>query len=133
MSKSRTTTKPLSMHGFTPQDLLVRVPTHRAATHPGESLREDYLPEFGWSAADLANRLRIPLGVADDLLAERTAVTPELALRLAKLFHQSPGMWILQQLAHDYHAAFQAVDADLEQIVPVDETEVVTEPMRKAG
>ena len=39
--------------------------------------------------------------------------------RLAKLFGQSPGMWILQQLAHDYYAAFQAADADMEQIVPV--------------
>ena len=130
MSRSRTTTKPLRMHGFTPQDLLVRVPTHRPATHPGESLREDYLPDFGWSAADLAARLRVPDHVVEDLLAERVPITPELALRLGKLFGQGPGFWLLQQLAHDYYAAFQAADADLEQIVPVD---AEPEPVRKAS
>jgi len=133
MSRSRTTIKPLRMHGFSPQELLVRLPTHRRATHPGESLREDYLPDLGWSAVDLAARLRVPQQTVDDLLAERVPVTPELALRLGKLFGQSPGMWVLGQLAYDYHAAFQAADADLEQIVPVDEAEIVLEPIRKAG
>ena len=130
MSRSRTTTKPLRMHGFTPQDLLIRVPTHGPSSHPGESLREDYLPDYGWSAVEFANRLRVPLETVEGLLSERTAVTPELALRLAKLFGQSPGMWILQQLAHDYYAAFQAADADLEQIVLVD---AEPEPIRKAS
>lgn len=130
MSRSRTTTKPLRMHGFTPQDLLVRVPTHGPASHPGESLREDYLPDFGWSPAEFASRLRVPGEVVDELLAERVSVTPELALRLGKLFGQSPGFWILHQLAHDYYAAFQAADADLEQIVTVD---AEPEPVRKAS
>jgi addiction module HigA family antidote len=132
MSKSRITTEPLRMHGFTPQDLLVRVPTHRVATHPGESLREDYLPDHGWTSADLASRLRVPLGVIEEVLAERAPVTPELALRLAKLFRQSPGSWILHQLAHDYYAAFRAADADLERIVPV-EVQDEPEPVRKAS
>lgn len=121
------------MHGFTPQDLLVRVPTHGPSPHPGESLREDYLPDFGWSAAYLAERLRVPGHVVDDLLAERTPITPELALRLGKLFGQGPGFWLLQQLAHDYYAAFQAADADLEQIMPVEAVDAEPEPLRKAG
>ena len=57
-------------------------------------------------------------------------MTPELALRLGKLFGQGPGFWLLQQLTHDYYAAFQAADADLEQIVPVD---AEPEPVRKAS
>jgi antitoxin HigA-1 len=130
MSRSRITTKPLRMHGFSHQDLLVRVPTHGPAAHPGESLREDYLPDMGWSPQELADRLRVRAEVVDDLLAERASVTPELALRLGKLFRQSPGFWILHQLAHDYYAAFRAADADLEQIVPVDSE---PEPVRKAS
>jgi addiction module HigA family antidote len=118
------------MHGFSPSDLLVRVPTHGPATHPGESLREDYLPDLGWSPEDLASRLRVPVQVVNELVAERIPVTPELALRLGKLFGQSPGFWILHQLMHDYYAAFQAADADLEQIVPVDEE---PELIRKAS
>jgi len=121
------------MHGFSPQDLLVRVPTHGPSPHPGESLREDYLPDFEWSTEEFAARLRVSWQVAEDLLAERVPVTPELALRLGKLFGQGPGFWLLQQLAHDYYAAFQAADADLEQIVPVDEAEIDLEPIQKAG
>lgn len=132
MSRSRTTTEPLRMHGFSPKDLLVRVPTHRASSHPGESLREDYLPDFGWSPEEFAARLRVPVELVDDLLAERAPVTPEIALRLAKLFQQSPGFWILQQLAHDYYCAFRAADADLEQIVPVP-VDPVPVPVRKAS
>ena len=134
MSKSRTTTEPLRMHGFSPQELLVRLPTHRRTTHPGESLREDYLPDLGWSPAELAARLRVPEPVVHDLLAERTSVTPELALRLGKLFRQSPGLWILGQLAYDYYAAFRSADADLERIEPVEvHDEAEPEPLRKAG
>ncbi|WP_325311397.1 HigA family addiction module antitoxin [Longimicrobium sp.] len=121
------------MHGFSPQDLLIRVPTHGPSPHPGEMLREDYLPDYGWSAEEFAARLRVPLAVVEELLAERVPVTPELALRLAKLFRQSPGMWIKMQLAHDYWDAFRAADADLEQIVPVDDVEAEPEPVRKAS
>lgn len=130
MSRSRTTTKPIHLHGFSPAELLVRVPDHVPSPHPGESLREDYLPDYGWSTADFAARLHVPGQVADDLLAERTPVTPELALRLGKLFGQGPGVWILMQLAHDYYAAFRAADADLDQIVPVN---AEPEPVRKAS
>ena len=123
------------MHGFEPQELLVRVPAHRRSTHPGAMLREDFLPGLGWTPAEFAARLRVPVEVAGELLAERAPVTPELALRLAKLFRQSPGMWIKMQLAHDYWDAFRAVDADLEQIVPVEAGEIglEPEPVRKAS
>lgn len=121
MSRSRTTTtEPLRAHGFGPQDLLVRIPSDRPSSHPGELLREDYLPELGWSAADLAGRLHVPARVVDDVLAERAPVTPDLALRLGKLLGQTPGIWIKLQLAYDLYFALRAADADLERIVPVE-------------
>jgi addiction module HigA family antidote len=132
MSRSRTTTEPLRMHGFEPQDLLMRLPSHRRSTHPGAILREDYLVGLGWSGEDLALQLRVPGCVVDELLAERAPVTPELALRLAKLFSQSPAFWIKMQLAYDYWDAFRAADADLERIVPV-EVQDEAEPVRKAS
>jgi len=122
------------MHGFTPHDLLVRVPTHGPSPHPGEHLREDYLPDLGWSEDELAARLRVPRALVDDLLAERAPVTPDLALRLGKLFSQSPGFWLKLQLGHDYWDAFRAADADLERIVPVEVVEEEEpEPVRRAS
>jgi proteic killer suppression protein len=138
MSRSSTTTDGgLRMHGFTPQDLLVRVPTHGRATHPGEVLRADYLPDLGWTAGDLAGRLRLPLGRVEALLAEEAPVDPELALRLGKLFGQSPAFWIKHQLRYDYYDAFRVADADLEVIETLPAPEIVeepeSEPLRKAS
>src|SRR3982751_2420792 len=103
MSRSRTTTDvsgaipPVRARLFAPEDLLVRVPTHGPPPHPGEMLREEYLPDFGWTPDALAARLRVaPEGVAA-LLAERIDLTPELALRLGRLFRQTPAMWVKLQ------------------------------------
>lgn len=124
MSKSRTTTtegcgtipaKRASL--FAPADLLVNVPP-RLPTHPGEMLREDFLPDLGWAPEELAARLRLPPAVVTDLLAERAPVTPELALRLGRLFHQTPALWIKMQLAYDLHLAL--VSADVELVEPVE-------------
>lgn len=99
---------------------MVQIPTHRVPTHPGATLREDYLPDFGWSAADLAARLRVAVDTIDAVLAEKAPVTPDLALRLGRLFGQTPGFWIRWQLGWDLYFALKAAAADLNAIVPVD-------------
>lgn len=73
----------------------------RPAFHPGESLREDYVPDLGWTPQDLAEHLRIPVEQVQDLLDERAPVTAELALRLGRLFSQTPAYWLGMQRAYD--------------------------------
>jgi addiction module HigA family antidote len=90
-------------------------------------LREEFLPDFGWTPDELASRLRVAPEVIMDLLAERTKVTPELALRLGRLFRQTPAMWIKLQLAHDFHAALATADVELIEPVPP------PQPVRKAS
>jgi addiction module HigA family antidote len=112
---------------FTPQELLVRIPTRRPPPHAGEMLREEYLPDFGWTPDELAARLRVAPELVADLLAERTNLTPELALRLGRLFRQTPAMWIKMQLAYDLHAALASADVELIEPVPP------PQPVRKAS
>jgi len=137
MSRSRTTTIDAwhreAFCGFGPEDLMVLLPTDRAPTHPGELLREEFLPDLGWSSDELAERLRVSRVVIDALLAEAAPVTPELALRLGRLFGQTPAFWIKSQLACDLYRAFKDTAGDLEQIVPVGDAGVEPEPMRKVG
>ena len=103
---------------------MVRVPTDRPPPHPGEALREDFLPDLGIDARELAARLRLPPATVDEILAERRSITPDLALRLGRLFGQSPSFWMNLQLAYDLYRAERAESArDLPQI----------EPIRKAG
>jgi addiction module HigA family antidote len=133
MSRSRTTTNrngvipPARTRLFGPEELLVRLPTHGPPTHPGEMLREEYLPDFGWTPDELAARLRVAPELVADLLAERTNVTPELALRLGRLFRQTPAMWIKLQLACDFHAALASSEVELIEPVPP------PQPVRKAS
>ena len=133
MSKSRNTTGPSGViptaraHLFTPQELLVNLPTHRSPPHPGEMLREEYLPDFGWTPDELAARLRVAPEVVADLLAERISPTPELALRLGRLFRQTPAMWIKMQLAYDFHSVLTTADVELIEPIPP------PQPVRKAS
>lgn len=69
--------------------------------HPGEHLREDYLPECGLTPTDLANDLGIDEQTANQILACQLPITPALATGLAKLFETSPEFWLNLQSQHD--------------------------------
>lgn len=82
----------------------------RCPTHPGELLREDVIPETGISKAEIARMLGISRQHLHDVLAERKPVSPEVAVRLAKLFGNEPLFWIRMQGAYDAWHASREVD-----------------------
>ncbi|MCA0206021.1 MAG: HigA family addiction module antidote protein [Proteobacteria bacterium] len=82
----------------------------RCPTHPGELLREDVVPETGKSKAEIARMLGISRQHLHDVLAERKPVSPEVAVRLAKLFGNEPLFWIRMQGAYDAWHASREVD-----------------------
>jgi len=82
----------------------------RCPTHPGELLREDVIPETGKSKAEIARMLGISRQHLHDVLAERKPVSPEVAVRLAKLFGNEPLFWIRMQGACDAWHASREVD-----------------------
>ena len=84
---------------------MVRVPTHRAPTHPGEMLLEEFLEPLGITQRELADRIHVPYQRINELINGRRGVTPSTALRLARFFGMSPGFWMNLQLRWDlYHA-----------------------------
>jgi len=98
---------------------MVRVPTHRKPTHPGEMLLEEFLKPMGLSQQDLARGIHVPYQRVNELVNERRGVTPATAVRLARFFGNSPSFWLNLQLRWDlYHA--QATEAEvLRRIHPV--------------
>ena len=62
------------------------LPMKRKPTHPGEMLREDYLPDYDLTVSNLAEALGVSRQSINELLRERRAVSPEMALRLGRLF-----------------------------------------------
>ena len=66
----------------------------RKPTHPGEILREEFMAELGMSVAQLASMLGVSRQTVNELVHERRAVSPDMALRLGKLFGMSPQSWL---------------------------------------
>lgn len=91
----------------------------RRPTHPGEMLREDFLPDYGLSVAGLAEAAGVSRQSVNELLRGRRAVSPEMALRLSRLFGNTAEFWMNAQRAVDLWDALQAVKADVARIKPL--------------
>jgi len=91
------------------------------APHPGEHLREDFLPGYKLTAGALAramglkDRTRI-----ERLVREQQPVTADTALRLGRVFNTTPEFWLNLQSAHDLSKAAIAARAELEAIRPLE-------------
>ena len=97
---------------------MVRVPTNRAPTHPGEMLREEFLIPMNVTQRELANGIRVPYQRVNELINGKRGVTPSTALRLAKYFNTTPGFWMNLQLRWDLYRAQQVEARQLEKIEP---------------
>jgi addiction module HigA family antidote len=87
--------------------------------HPGEMLREDFLPDYGLTVSGIAVALGVSRQTVNELLRERRALSPEMALRLSRLFCNSPEFWLNAQRAVDLWDAAQAIGTDVERIQPL--------------
>jgi addiction module HigA family antidote len=92
----------------------------RKPTHPGEMLREDFLPDYDLSVSGLAEALGVSRQSVNELLRERRAVSPEMALRLGRLFGNSPEFWLNAQRALDLWQAAQTIKQEVARIRPLD-------------
>ena len=88
-------------------------------THPGEMLREDFLPDYGLTVCGLAEALNVSRQTVNELLRGRRAVSPEMALRLARLFGNTPEFWLNAQRAVALWDAAQSMEAEVKRITPL--------------
>ena len=91
----------------------------RRPTHPGEMLREDFLPDYGLSVAGLAEAAGVSRQSVNEVLRGRRAVSPEMALRLGRLFGNTPEFWMNAQRAVDLWDAMQALKGAVARIKPL--------------
>ena len=92
---------------------------HMRAVHPGEILREDILPEVNISESKLAEYLNVSRMTVSRLVNERQGISAEMALRLGKLFGNSPDFWLNLQSAYDLKVAERSVALELNKIEPL--------------
>jgi len=94
-------------------------PMKRRPTHPGEMLQEDFMADFHLSVSGLAEAVGVSRQSINELLRGRRAVSPEMALRLSRLFGNSPEFWLNAQRAVDLWDASQAIKDDVARIRPL--------------
>lgn len=82
-------------------------------------LREDFMPDFGLTVATLADAIGVSRQSVNELLRARRAVSPEMALRLGRLFGNSPEFWMNAQRAVDLWDAAQAIQDEVARIRPL--------------
>ena len=98
---------------------MIRIPTHRAPTHPGQMLTEDFLKPMGITQRELADSIHVPYQRINEIINGRRGVTPSTALRLSKFFSVSPDFWLNLQLRWDLYFAQQAESDELDTINPI--------------
>jgi len=92
----------------------------RRPTHPGEMLREDFLPDYELSVSALAEAIGVSRQSVNELLRERRSLSPEMALRLSRLFGNTPEFWLNAQRAVDLWEAAEGLKDDMARIRPLD-------------
>jgi addiction module HigA family antidote len=97
---------------------MVRIPTHRPPTSPGEMLLEEFLRPMGITQRQLADAIHVPYQRINEIVNGRRGITPATALRLAKFFEVSPDFWMNLQMRWDLYHAQQTESNELMVIQP---------------
>lgn len=95
---------------------MVRVPTHREPTHPGEMLLEEFLKPMGVTQRELAKGINVSYQRVNELVNRRRGISTGTALRLAKFFDTTPFFWMNLQLRWDLYYAKQTEAQELKRI-----------------
>ena len=82
---------------------MVRIPSHRQPTHPGEMLRAEFLEPFEISQRELADAILVPYQRVNELVNQKRGITPSTALRLARFFGVTAEFWLNLQVRWDLY------------------------------
>jgi addiction module HigA family antidote len=92
----------------------------RPPIHPGVLLSEDVLPALRMSVSAAARHLRVSRQTLHRIIAGRTAITPEMAVRLGKFCGNGPELWLRMQTQYDLWQARQKLRDEIGKIPTVE-------------
>jgi addiction module HigA family antidote len=79
-------------------------------SHPGEFIREEILNEHGLSVARAAEVLGVRRATLSDLVNEKAALSPEMAMRIEMAFGVSMDTLLRMQAWHDGYCMRQRAE-----------------------
>ncbi len=86
-------------------------------THPGEILKDLYLPDYNLSVTAFALKLGVSRTTASELVNGKNGVSADMALKLAKAFKTTPQFWLNMQQTYDLWLAKQRVDLNNVEVI----------------
>ena len=98
---------------------MVRIPTHREPTHPGEMLLEEFLKPIGITQRQLSDAIKVPYQRINEIINGKRGITPSTALRLARYFGTSEDFWLNLQLRWDLYRAMEKEKEVIKGIKPL--------------
>jgi len=102
---------------------MVRIPTHREPSHPGDMLLVEFLEPMGITQRQLAEAIKVPYQRVNEIVNKKRGITPSTALRLARYFGVSEDFWLNLQLRLDLYKARKAEAKEIKAIKPVVDVE----------
>ncbi|HYN22453.1 MAG TPA: HigA family addiction module antitoxin [Thermoanaerobaculia bacterium] len=97
-----------------------RLPKRRPPTHPGEMLIEEFLKPLGVSQSAFAIRLGVSFPRLNEIIRGKRSVTPDTALRLARVLGMPAAFWLgLQQDWDLWHAMRSEEAAAIAKLEPL--------------
>ena len=85
----------------------------RRPTHPGEVLLEDVMKPLGITITDAARDLGVSRKTLSEIVNGRCALSPEIAVRIAKATNTSPESWLAMQSKLDLWKVMQKEPRDV--------------------
>lgn len=85
--------------------------------HPGKLLKTGYIDELKLPIAQVALKLGVSRKAIYDIVNCKAAITPVMALKIAKAFNSDAQFWLDLQTQYDLWQAKQATNLDNVQVL----------------
>lgn len=82
-------------------------------------LREDFLSDYQLTVSGFAKAIGVSRQTVNEVLRERRAISPEMALRLSRLFGNTPEFWLNAERAVDLWDAAKQAKHRISRISPL--------------
>jgi antitoxin HigA-1 len=69
--------------------------------HPGRIVRQECIEPLGLTVTEAAERLGVTRQALNNVVNGKSAISPEMSIRLSKAFGSSPEVWLGLQLQYD--------------------------------
>ncbi len=90
--------------------------------HPGELLKSELIGATGLTVTEVARMLKVSRQAVSNIINEKADISPEMALRIARVFGGTPDIWLRLQAKYDLEIAAKKI-SDF-KLMPYQDTRV---------